>query len=82
MKNSFIAMSITPIMFAACSNNQTKALDHQEGAHQHEDGTTHKDYEENEQPKQEHFKVSDSINKSVDTNQQHTHNGHDHTYKH
>ncbi|HKR05161.1 MAG TPA: hypothetical protein VJY62_11060 [Bacteroidia bacterium] len=82
MKKSFISLSIAAFLFAACSGNQNKEHDHNDGTHTHEDGSVHQNNEE-DTAKQEEFTVpADTSSKMDESKKEHSHDGHEHPHKH
>lgn len=77
MKKSFIILSVSALLFAACSNNQPKEHDHNNGTHEHDDGSVHQNHE-NDTVKQEEFIIPADTSSEKD----HTHDGHEHPHKH
>ncbi|TKB96450.1 hypothetical protein [Pedobacter cryotolerans] len=75
MKKTMLSLAIAIGLFAASCSNEKK----EEGAHQHEDGSTHADHDETpvDTTKQEEFKVdsvaADTAAHSHDDGKSHTH---------
>lgn len=71
-------MSIAAILLAACSGNQKKEHDHNDGTHQHADGSTHQNHKADTVKQEEFTATSDtSLNK---TEKEHSHEGHEHSH--
>jgi hypothetical protein len=76
MKHALIACIIALSLFASCSGNDSQH-DHNNGTHTHDDGTVHKNHDENSTT-QEEFIVTDS----TQTHHADSSHSHDHTHPH
>ena len=86
MKKVLITLSIAALLFAGCSNNQSKEHDHNDGTHQHDDGAEHQNNEADDSVKQEEFTAApDTTSQNHESKHRHSHdgeNGHEHPHKH
>lgn len=82
MKDIFLLMALSAILFSSCGNKSSKNTD----SHTHEDGTEHVNHDNSEiSPKQELFEVEiDSITVEKDSlkSEQKTEHSHDGGHKH
>jgi PBP1b-binding outer membrane lipoprotein LpoB len=86
MKKLFISMSIAAIFFAGCSGNKTEEHNHNDGTHQHDDGSVHQNHEDDTAVKQEEFTAPvDTASQKEEAKHEHTHDEkdeHEHPHKH
>ena len=73
MKNIFITLSIAAVLFAACTGKREH--DHNDGTHEHSDGSTYQNHE-TDTVKQEEFTAP------IDTIKIETEHNHEHPHKH
>jgi hypothetical protein len=74
MKKTLLFASIAAIVLTTSCDNNTKS----EGAHTHDDGSTHTDHADTIKPAQQEFNVADTTKKDTST---HTHaNGEKHSH--
>jgi hypothetical protein len=81
MKKSLIYLSLIAFLFAACSGNQPKEHDHNDGTHQHDAGSVHADHSDSAAKQKEFTVPADSTSQKKEA-EEHTHEGHEHPHKH
>jgi hypothetical protein len=82
MKKQFASILFASMFFVACSDNQKKENDHQDGVHVHEDGTNHQDHDVKDTVKQEEFDATQDTTLNPAESQHHSHDGSEHTHQH
>jgi len=82
MKKLFVFILFAALFFVACSGNPNKENNHQDGAHLHEDGTTHPDHDVIDTVKQEEFDVTQDSTQEQEVGQHHSHDGNEHSHQH
>ncbi len=65
------------ILFAGCPSDKSKEHKHDNGTHQHDDGSIHQNHEEDTTKQEEFIVPADTLNKK-----EHNHDGHDHPHTH
>ena len=80
MKKALLIIS-SIALFVACNDNNTKEHTHEEGTHQHEDGSVHQNHVDTTVKQEEFNAPHDSLSKEKE--QKHDHDpdhGHSHTH--